>query len=73
VAYLEWNPCYDTGVASIDCEHRRLVALLNEIHGLLLSGAEPHKIAGTLGDFHARAAAHSPSKKRSCLSSSIRA
>ena len=58
MAYLDWNPAYDTGVAGIDYEHRRLVALLNEIHGLILSGAEPHKIAGTLADFHARAAAH---------------
>ena len=58
MAYLDWNPAYDTGVAAIDYEHRRLVALLNEIHGLILSGAEPQKIAGTLADFHARAAAH---------------
>jgi hemerythrin len=35
-----------------------VVALLNEIHGLILNGAEPHKIAGTLANFHARAAAH---------------
>jgi hypothetical protein len=48
MAYLDWNPAYDTGVAGIDYEHRRLVALLNEIHGLILSGAEPHKIAGAL-------------------------
>ena len=48
MAYLDWNPAYDTGVAGIDYEHQRLVALLNEIHGLILNDAEPHKIAGTL-------------------------
>jgi hemerythrin len=58
MAYLDWNPAYDTGVAGIDYEHRRLVALLNEIHGLILNDAEPRKIAGALADFHARAAAH---------------
>jgi hemerythrin len=58
MAYLDWNPAYDTGVPGIDYEHRRLVALLNEIHELIANGASAHKIAGTLGDFHARAAAH---------------
>jgi hemerythrin len=58
MAYLDWNPAYDTGVAGIDYEHQRLVALLNEIYGLILNAAEPHKIAGILADFHARAAAH---------------
>jgi len=58
MAYLDWNPAYDTGVAGIDYEHRRMVALLNEIHGLILSAAEPHKVADTLAHFHTLATAH---------------
>jgi hemerythrin len=58
MAYLDWNLAYDTGVPGIDYEHRRLVALLNEIHELIASGASADKIAGALADFHARAAAH---------------
>jgi hemerythrin len=58
MAYLDWNPAHDTGVAGIDYEHRRLVNLLNEIHELILSGAKPHQVAGALADFHALATAH---------------
>lgn len=58
MAYFDWNSAYDTGIPGIDYEHRRLVGLLNEIHGLILTGAEQQKVAGLLGDFHALATAH---------------
>ncbi len=58
MAYFDWNAAYDTGIPGIDYEHRRLVALLNEIHELILTGAEPRKVAALLGDFHALATAH---------------
>jgi hemerythrin len=58
MAYLDWNPAYDTGVPGIDYEHRRLVGLLNQVHEMISSAAEPHKVADTLADFHTRAAAH---------------
>jgi hemerythrin len=58
MAYLDWDPAYDTGVPGIDYEHRRLVGLLNQVHEMILSGAEPRQVAGTLADFHALAARH---------------
>lgn len=56
--YIEWNPQLETGVAGIDYEHRRLVQLLNDIHELIVAGAEPHRIADMLADFHTLATAH---------------
>ena len=56
--YLDWNSAYDTGVASIDYEHRRLVEKLNEIHDLMVRGVDPRAISDALADFHALATAH---------------
>ena len=56
--YLEWSPAYDTGIGGIDYEHHRLVDMLNEIHELMLKGAEPDEIAAILADLHALASAH---------------
>ncbi|HEY5598757.1 MAG TPA: bacteriohemerythrin [Kiloniellales bacterium] len=56
--YLEWNPAFDTGIGGIDYEHHRLVDMLNEIHELMLKGAEPGETAAILADFHALASAH---------------
>ncbi|MBI4273334.1 MAG: hemerythrin family protein [Rhizobiales bacterium] len=58
MAFLDWNPAYDTGVAGIDYEHRRLVKMLNEIHDLIENGVKPQKISDTLADFHTLATAH---------------
>jgi hemerythrin len=58
MAYLDWNPRYDTGVPAIDYEHHRLVDMLNGIHELIVKAAEPDEIAGVLADLHALATAH---------------
>jgi len=58
MAYLDWDPAFDTGVAGIDYEHRRLVGFLNDIHAAIDAGADPRGIAATLADFHALASAH---------------
>ena len=58
MAYLDWNPAYDTGIAGIDYEHHRLVEMLNEIHDLIVKGIEQRKITDALADFHTLATAH---------------
>jgi hemerythrin len=58
MAYLEWNPAFDTGIPGIDYEHHRLVDMLNEIHELIQHDGAPRKVAGILAEFHALAAAH---------------
>jgi hemerythrin len=35
MAYFDWNPAHDTGIASIDYEHHQLVQALNDIHDLV--------------------------------------
>ena len=58
MAYLDWNPAFDTGISGIDYEHHRLVDMLNEINELVLNKAEPHRVADTLASFHTLATAH---------------
>ena len=58
MAYLDWNPAFETGIPGIDYEHRRLVDMLNEINELVVNEAEPRKVADTLADFHTLATAH---------------
>ncbi len=58
MAYLEWISAYETGVAGIDYDHRRLVAMLNDIHSLITMGAEPGNIGDALVDFQTLATAH---------------
>lgn len=58
MAYLEWNPAFDTGIRSIDFEHRRLVDLLNEVDRQISAGAGAKAVTATLGEFHALASAH---------------
>jgi len=58
MAYFDWNPEHDTGIAGIDYEHQRLVRTLNEIHDLIANGAAPAAVGDALADFHATATAH---------------
>jgi hemerythrin len=58
MAYLDWNPAFETGISGIDYEHHRLVNMLNEINELVLNEAESRKVADTLADFHTLATAH---------------
>lgn len=58
MAYLDWNPAFDTGIRSIDFEHRRLVDLLNEVDRQIAAGADAKAVTATLGEFHALASAH---------------
>lgn len=32
MAYTDWNPDYDLGIAEIDRQHRRLVEIVNRLH-----------------------------------------
>jgi hemerythrin-like metal-binding protein len=58
MAYFDWNPAHDTGIASIDFEHHRLVQALNGIHDFIARGAAPASISDALAEFHTTAAAH---------------
>lgn len=58
MSYLEWSSDFETGIPGIDYEHRKLVSILNDIHSLIVTGADAEEIGATLGDFHALATAH---------------
>ncbi len=58
MAYFDWNPEHDTGIAGIDYDHHRLAQTLNDIHGLIETGAPARTIGEALAGFHATAAAH---------------
>jgi hemerythrin-like metal-binding protein len=58
MAYLNWNPAHETGIAGIDYDHHRLVQTLNGIHDLIEHGAAPAAIGEALAEFHTVAAAH---------------
>jgi hemerythrin-like metal-binding protein len=32
MAYIDWSPAYDLGIAEIDRQHRRLVEIVNRLH-----------------------------------------
>ena len=58
MAYLDWNPAFETGIPGIDHEHRRLVDMLNSINESIVNEVDPREVADVLADFHSLAAAH---------------
>lgn len=36
VTHFPWLPAYNVGIATIDEQHQRLVALINQLHGAML-------------------------------------
>lgn len=58
MAFMDWEPRFDTGIASVDFEHHKLVDLLNEVDSQVGEGADAKEVTGTLGEFHALATAH---------------
>ena len=48
--YLLWSEAYAIGVESIDDDHQRLFALVNEFHVAVQTGQVPKTIRATLGE-----------------------
>lgn len=40
MAFMEWSSQYGVGVAIFDDEHKKLVAIINELHAALAAGAD---------------------------------
>lgn len=55
---IEWRADFNTGIASVDHEHRELVALVNRIHAQLRDGDRPDQVEARLGELHDAIAAH---------------
>lgn len=56
--HLHWISGYETGIASIDHDHRRLMEMLNHICDLSLRGAEAAVVSDAMAEFHTLATAH---------------
>jgi hemerythrin-like metal-binding protein len=55
---VEWREEFNLGVASVDHEHRELIALINRVHEKMAEPGSDLTIAEYLGEIYARIAAH---------------
>lgn len=55
---LEWKDEFQIGIASVDYEHRNLIAMINDLHARLSANAGRDEILDVLGEIHALIAAH---------------
>lgn len=55
---IEWRSAFNTGIASVDHEHRELVELVNKIHAQLREGSPAELVEARLGELHDSIAAH---------------
>ncbi|MCB2188711.1 MAG: bacteriohemerythrin [Deltaproteobacteria bacterium] len=39
MAFIQWRPDFETGIAQIDREHKKLVGLVNELYDAMKAGA----------------------------------
>jgi hemerythrin-like metal-binding protein len=58
MSLVEWREEYNLGVASVDHEHRELIALINKVHEKMAEPGSDVTIAEYLGEIYARIAAH---------------
>ena len=58
MSLIEWKADFNIGIASVDLEHRELIELINNVHGMMGEGATHDQVVATLGDIHAQISAH---------------
>lgn len=58
MSLIEWKDEFSVGVAAVDHEHRELIALINELHDMLGTGATGEQVVETLGEIFAQISAH---------------
>ena len=55
---IEWRDEFNTGIGSVDHEHRELVDLINAVDEARRRQAPKEEVGAALGEIHARIAAH---------------
>lgn len=55
---IEWKPEFAVGVPDVDYEHRRMIAMINELAAMLEQGGSGPRVEEILGEIHAGISAH---------------
>ena len=55
---LNWKPAYALGIASVDHEHRELIAMINQVYAQLAAESGSAAIESCLEDIYAGIASH---------------
>jgi hemerythrin len=55
---IEWKDEFSVGVASVDLEHRDLIDLINDLHGMMGKDASQDQVVSALGEIYAQISAH---------------
>lgn len=55
---IDWKDEFSVGVASVDHEHRELIALINELHRDAEAGCSHDEVVASLGEIFAQISAH---------------
>ena len=58
MSLIEWRDEFSVGVASVDLEHRDLIDLINDLHGMMGKGASQEQVTAALGEIYAQISAH---------------
>ena len=58
MSLIEWDDRFSVGVASVDHEHRQLIALINATHARLRRSGAEDDVLDFLGEIYTRISAH---------------
>lgn len=58
MSLIEWKEEYNTGIKSVDHEHRELVELINSLHRKMQSDPTHDSVIEALGEIYAQISAH---------------
>lgn len=58
MSLIEWRDEFSVGVASVDLEHRELINLINDLHGMMDEGTTHDQVVSALGEIYAQISAH---------------
>ena len=58
MSLIEWREEFSIGIPAVDLEHRDLIELINDLHGLLGESASQEQVLDSLGEVFAQISAH---------------
>ena len=58
MSLIEWKKEFNIGVAEVDHEHRKLIALINELHDVIQVSGRRDQVLDSLGEIFAQISSH---------------